>query len=74
METAQADLKDARILLVDDTPANLNVLCELLEARGCRISMAPNGTVALRLALEAQPDLILLDVVMPDMDGFGVSI
>ena len=71
METAQADLKDARILLVDDTPANLNVLCELLEARGCRISMAPNGTVALRLALEAQPDLILLDVVMPDMDGLG---
>ena len=72
METAQADLKDARILLVDDTPANLDVLCELLEARGCRISMAPNGTVALRLALEVQPDLILLDVVMPDMDGYEV--
>ncbi len=72
MEATEAHLKDARILLVDDTPANLNVLCELLEARGCRISMAPSGSVALRLVPEVQPDLILLDVLMPDMDGYEV--
>ena len=44
-----------KILLVDDTPANLDVLCELLEGEGYRISMAPNGTVALKVASQALP-------------------
>ena len=61
-----------KILLVDDTPANLDVLCELLEGEGYRISMAPNGTVALKVASQALPDLILLDVNMPGMDGYEV--
>ena len=59
-----------QILIVDDTPANLDVLCQLLEGEGYRVLAVPNGEVALRLAAEVGPDLILLDVVMPDMDGF----
>jgi DNA-binding NtrC family response regulator len=64
--------KGARILLVDDQPANLEVLCSLLAQEGYQISMAPSGQVALKIATgaDAPPDLILLDVMMPDMDGF----
>ena len=72
MPDSNTDLKGARILLVDDTPANLSVLCQLLESEGCNISMAPNGPAALKVATQAPPDLILLDVVMPDMDGYEV--
>ena len=72
MNDEKADLKDARILLVDDQPANLDVLCELLESRGCSVLVAPNGQIALQSASRAIPDLILLDVMMPDMDGFEV--
>ena len=66
------DLQGAKILLVDDQPANLDVLCELLEAEGYMISMAPNGRIALRIAGQTVPDLILLDVMMPEMDGYEV--
>ena len=64
--------QDARILLVDDQPANLDVLCRLLEANGYKIMLAPSGAVALKSAERAMPDLILLDVMMPEMDGFEV--
>ena len=64
------DLQGAKILLVDDKPANLDMLCDLLEARGYDILMAPSGPIALKIALKARPDLILLDVMMPEMDGF----
>jgi DNA-binding NtrC family response regulator len=68
------DLRGARILLVDDMPANLDLLYALLEPEGYKLSMAPNGEVALRIATETEavPDLILLDVMMPGMDGFEV--
>ena len=72
MNENDMDLQGARILLVDDMPANLDVLCALLEAEGYRISMAPNGQVALKIVAQALPNLILLDVVMPGMDGFEV--
>ena len=62
----------ARILLVDDQPVNLAVLRELLEGEGYRVMLAPNGEVALRNAARSLPDLVLLDVMMPDMDGFEV--
>lgn len=65
-------LQGARILLVDDTPANLDVLCELLEMEGCDLSLATDGAMALTIAARMQPDLILLDVMMPEMDGFEV--
>ena len=72
MSDLHADLQGAKLLLVDDRPANLSVLCELLEAQGARISLAPNGQVALKVAGQTLPDLILLDVTMPGMDGFEV--
>ena len=65
-EPARAD----QVLIVDDTPANLDVLCQLLEGEGYRVLAVPNGEVALRLAAEVRPELILLDVMMPEMDGY----
>ncbi len=52
------ELQGAKILLVDDQPANLDVLCELLEAEGCKVSLAPNGQTALKIAPQVLPDLI----------------
>jgi len=66
------NLKGCKLLLVDDTQANLDVLCELLEREGYNISMAPNGEVALRIVERIQPDLILMDVMMPGLNGFEV--
>ena len=70
--TELANLKDAQVLIVDDTPANIDVLCELLGPEGCNIAMAPNGEIALRIVSRSQPDIILLDVMMPGMDGYEV--
>ncbi len=63
-------LKGAKILIVDDTPANLDLLAEVLEPQGCTVLAAPGGDVALRIAAKADPDLVLLDVLMPDPDGY----
>lgn len=72
MNNLDMNLRGAKVLLVDDTQANLDVLCELLEREGYAISMAPNGEVALRIVQRVQPDLILLDVMMPGLNGFEV--
>jgi putative two-component system response regulator len=62
----------ATLLVVDDTPENLSVLSELLLP-SYRVLVANSGPRALRLAQsEPRPDLILLDVMMPDMDGYSV--
>jgi len=58
------------ILLVDDTPANLDLLKEYLNGQGYKILIAKNGETALTRARAARPDIILLDVMMPGMDGF----
>ena len=62
----------AQILLVDDQPTNLDVLCRLLELEGYDVLLAPTGQVALNSATRVIPDLILLDVTMPEMDGYEV--
>ncbi len=62
----------ANILIVDDTPANLEVLGGMLKERGYRVRQAPNGEVALRTAANNPPDLILLDIMMAGMDGYAV--
>ncbi len=64
------DLKSARILLVDDEARNIRLLEVLLHAEGYATMSATNGHDALKTARTAQPDLILLDIMMPDMDGF----
>ena len=58
-----------KVLLVDDVPENLSVLTAALEPQGYEIFAAPNGTVALQIAAKAKPDLILLDILMPGLDG-----
>jgi class 3 adenylate cyclase len=62
----------ARILVVDDIPANVELLEALLSADGYDISMAYTGEEALQRVAEDDPDLILLDVMMPGMNGFEV--
>jgi two-component system, sensor histidine kinase and response regulator len=58
------------ILIVDDTPANLGVLVETLGAAGYQLMVAEDGEEALAQTIQIQPDLILLDVMMPGIDGF----
>lgn len=62
----------ANILVVDDTPENLQVLMQLLQKQGYRVRPAPNGAHALASTLKEPPDLILLDIMMPEMDGYEV--
>jgi len=61
-----------KVLIVDDVPANLKVLRDALEPEGYKILGAPNGGTALRIVAGTSPDIILLDVVMPDIDGYEV--
>ena len=61
-----------KILIVDDTPANIDVLRKFMAESGYDISIAPNGNVALKIINQSKPDLILLDVMMPGIDGFEV--
>jgi signal transduction histidine kinase len=60
------------ILIVDDTPANLGMIVESLEDGGLRVVVAQRGSEALQRAEYVRPDLILLDVMMPDLHGFEI--
>lgn len=62
----------ALILLVDDIPRNLQVLGNMLREGGYKIAMASGGTQALEMVKTRLPDLVLLDVMMPDISGFQV--
>ena len=64
--------EDESLLLVDDNPTNLQVLYQTLETTGCKLLVAKNGETALSIAQKASPDLILLDIMMPGIDGFEV--
>jgi signal transduction histidine kinase len=67
-----AETHRATILIVDDTPINLRVIVESLEGQGYQIVVATRGEEALKRANYVQPDLILLDVMMPDLNGFEI--
>ena len=73
MNKVQIDLTGAKILAVDDVPANLDVLSQALEAGGYNVLVATSGETALDLVSRIEPDLILLDVMMPGMDGLQVA-
>jgi phosphoserine phosphatase RsbU/P len=65
-------LPESTVLVVDDSPVNLQVLVRTLHGSGHRILAARNGLTALEIARRARPDLMLLDVMMPEIDGFEV--
>ncbi len=63
----------SEILIVDDNEDNRNVLQRLLEHAGHRGFTAKNGADALAMARERQPDLVLMDLAMPEMDGWAAT-
>jgi len=71
MSENKTELKNL-ILIVDDTPQNIQVLANILYKKGYGISVASSGEKALQTIKEEIPDLILLDIQMPEMDGYEV--
>jgi adenylate cyclase len=63
---------DSTVLVVDDMPQNARLLDAVLAPRGYRVVTAESGEEALRLVISEPPDLVLLDIFMPDMDGYEV--
>jgi DNA-binding response OmpR family regulator len=61
-----------RILVIDDEPDSLRILLEMMRACALELASAPNATIGLRNARAFSPDLILLDVMLPDGDGFAL--
>ena len=64
------DAQQDTILIVDDTPTNLDLVFKYLTRSGFKVLVSQDGLTAIKQAEQAQPDLILLDVMMPEMDGF----
>ncbi len=62
--------QDTMVLIVDDTPKNIQLIGSILMEQEYRISVAKNGREALKVVKEVKPDIILLDIMMPEMDGF----
>ena len=65
-------LPESTVLIVDDNPQNVELLCAFLESLPVKIVTAGDGIEALRKVAEHNPDLILLDIMMPHMSGFQV--
>ena len=64
------DVSKSIVLVVDDNPANLEIIANYLQDQGLEAAIAGNGEIALKRVKHLQPDLILLDVLMPGIDGF----
>lgn len=62
-----------RILIVDDSPVERHILTELLTAKGYHISTATDGAQGIEMAQQEKPDLIIMDVVMPGINGFQAT-
>ena len=67
------DAHKATILVVDDTPTNLRIVFDWLSAEGYRVLTMPSGVKALKTLHQTEPDLILMDLMMPEMDGFETT-
>jgi putative two-component system response regulator len=72
MNANNPDKRAPSILVVDDTAANLRLLSEFLQKQGYIARPVPNGTLALKAAHHAPPDLVLLDINMPGINGYEV--
>jgi two-component system sensor histidine kinase/response regulator len=74
VDNVQTTRPKANILIADDTPANLRLLTGILAEHGHKVRAAPNGNLALQAAQSEPPDLILLDIMMPGLDGYAVCV
>lgn len=72
MNDPQATIARGRILIVDDAPFNLRLLTAMLQDDGYEVRQAISGKFALQVVPIINPDLILLDINMPEMDGYEV--
>ena len=72
MSTSQNPSIKGNILIVDDNPANLELLSGILSEQGYKVRLIPDGQLALMSVQSTRPDLILLDILMPEMDGYQV--
>jgi PAS domain S-box-containing protein len=72
MSNPQTPSIKGNILIVDDNPANLELLSGILSQRGYKVRLIPDGQLALMSVQSTRPDLILLDILMPEMDGYQV--
>ncbi len=68
-----AATEEKKILVVEDNQMNLELVTDILEARGYNVVQATSGNEALELANAEQPDLILMDIQLPEMDGLEVT-
>lgn len=71
--TEAVDLQGCSILIVDDSPTQLHILKGYLEEAGCKVSVADNGEMGVSQARANKPDLVLMDVVMPGLNGFQAT-
>lgn len=71
--TEAVDLQGCTILIVDDSPTQLHILKGYLEEAGCAVLVADNGEMGISQARTNKPDLILMDVVMPGLNGFQAT-
>jgi DNA-binding response OmpR family regulator len=72
MKTANNDIAGARILIVEDEASMRTVLKDILDGEGFRVMTAVDGEAGLQAAIDEKPDLILLDVMLPKLDGFAL--
>ncbi len=70
MRREDLDITGMEVMIVDDTPGNIDVLRKTIAAEGLKITFALEGATALKLIENSMPDLILLDIMMPVMDGY----
>ena len=62
-----------KVLVVDDSPAELTNLRKIIADLGCMVISASNGMQAVELAKTEKPDIIFMDIIMPDMDGYEAT-
>jgi len=65
-------MNGSRILIIEDDPTLLRGLSDTFTARGCQVLAAADGEAGLKLALSAQPDLVLLDIMLPNVNGYEI--
>lgn len=66
-------MESLKVLVVDDEPNIRDLLSASLRFAGHQVAVSPNGTDAINKIIEIQPDIVLLDVMLPDISGFGVT-